>query len=69
MTGIAEPGLDSEWLSPREATKVIPYSTNTLAQFRWLGKGSAYFRCGRKILYRRSDLERFIAQGRVEPRA
>ena len=38
-----------------------------LAQWRHKMKGPAYFRIGRKIIYRGSDLNDWLAANRVDP--
>ena len=38
-----------------------------LAQWRHKGRGPAFYRLGRKIIYRGADLNAWMAQNRVEP--
>jgi len=41
----------------------------TLRNWRFLGRGPAYCRLGRRIVYRQEDLERFLEAGRIDPEA
>lgn len=41
----------------------------TLRNWRHLGRGPAYCRLGRRIVYRREDLDRFLESGRIDPEA
>ena len=41
----------------------------TLAQWRFRGAGPAFHRLGRRVLYLGADLNRWVDQHRVEPRA
>tara|TARA_R110002072_G_scaffold102306_1_gene225069 strand:- start:886 stop:1095 length:210 start_codon:yes stop_codon:yes gene_type:complete len=50
-----------EWLSPEVAAKYLDTSPNTLADWRFKGKGPAFKRVGQRMVrYRRSDLEAFM---------
>lgn len=44
-----------------------PVPDRTLRQWRYLGVGPAYVKVGRHVRYRRSDLDAFIAEHRVNP--
>jgi excisionase family DNA binding protein len=44
-------------------------SAQTLRNWRHLGRGPAYCRLGRRILYRREDLEAFLVSRRIDPQA
>lgn len=39
----------------------------TLRNWRHLGRGPAYCRLGRRIVYLKEDLDRFLQAGRVDP--
>lgn len=41
----------------------------TMRNWRHLGRGPAYCRLGRRIVYRQEDLDQFLAAGRVDPEA
>ena len=39
-----------------------------LAQWRHKGRGPAYYKLGRKIVYRGADLNEWLAKNRTDPR-
>jgi hypothetical protein len=49
------------------AAKVIGVTAGTLGVWRWRGCGPAYHKVGRKVVYRRSELERFLQACVVTP--
>jgi Helix-turn-helix domain len=53
-----------------EAAKFLGLgSAQTLRNWRFLGKGPAYCRLGRRIVYLQEDLDRFLRAGRIDPEA
>jgi hypothetical protein len=59
---------DKPDIPPDAAAEYIGVSSGTLTQWRYRGKGPAYYRgLSREILYRRADLDEFIASCRVVP--
>jgi hypothetical protein len=53
-----------------EAAKYLGLnSAQTLRNWRFLGKGPAYCRLGRRIVYLQEDLDRFLQTGRIDPEA
>jgi len=50
-----------------DAAALIGVSTASLRSWRSQGRGPAYIRAGRRIVYRVSDLEAFLGANRVEP--
>jgi excisionase family DNA binding protein len=46
-----------EYMSARETADYLRLSSSTLAKFRVTGGGPAYVKAGRKVLYRRGDLD------------
>ncbi len=51
-----------------EAAKYLGLkSPQTLRNWRHLGRGPAYCRIGRRIVYLKEDLDRFLQAGRVDP--
>lgn len=52
-------------LTSREAADFLRHNERTLIRWRVLRTGPAFVRCGRKVLYRRCDLESWLT--RVEP--
>lgn len=57
-----------ETLRPEEVEAEYPnlFSTRTLERWRKDGKGPAYCYVGKRIVYRREDIESFIAAGRIQ---
>jgi len=51
----------------REAAPYCGYSERHFIRLRNQGKGPAYIRTPGKVLYRESDLERWLDKQRVEP--
>jgi len=59
-----------EWLTEEEtAVYAGKVPKATLKQWRWLGQGPPYSKVGRRVVYRRSDVDRWIESTRIEPRA
>lgn len=57
-------------LGSKEAAAYLGLDPDTLGMWRWRGRGPAYCKIGiRKIGYRKSDLDAFLAVRRVEPEA
>lgn len=59
-------GMDSETLmSPEEAAKYIGYSTQYV--YQKLNKEVPHIKRNRKVLYRKSDLDKWLDNNTVEP--
>ena len=52
-----------------EASEYLQLPEAQMRQWRHLGRGPAFSRIGRAVRYRRSDLDSFVAAGRVNPSA
>jgi len=50
-----------EFLSTVEAGDLVRLSPHTLAKFRLYGGGPRFMKIGRKIVYRRSDIDAWLA--------
>jgi excisionase family DNA binding protein len=57
--------IDEEYMTPREAAKYRKAGLSTLAKERLTGTGMPYLKIGMKILYRKSDIDAFLASKRV----
>lgn len=58
----------SELLSPEQASAYLGKTpAATLQWWRAKGRGPKYVKLGRKVYYRRSDLEAFISAGECVP--
>ena len=58
----------SDYLTPMETAQLLKVSEGTLRQWRWLGRGPAFTKAGRRVLYDRRDLEAWLASHRVDPK-
>jgi excisionase family DNA binding protein len=56
-----------ELLTTAEAADWLKLPPAQLVQLRYRGVGPAYTRLGRHVRYARSDLQRWIDAGRVDP--
>lgn len=54
--------LASELLTPREAAALLRLHPQTLAALRVNGRGPRFFTATRRVLYRRSEIERWLAE-------
>ena len=59
----------NDFLTEAEAGVFLGWSIATMRVNRRNGCGPAYYRWGRRILYRVSDLEQFVEDSRVQPSA
>ncbi len=55
------------YLIPAEVAKITNRQLQTLANDRYLRKGIPYYKVGRSIRYKMSDVLAFMEQHRVEP--
>jgi hypothetical protein len=63
-----EPGPEAtDVLSDRESHDFLRLRYGTLPRWRMEGRGPAWSRLGRRVVYLRSDLLAFLAANRVEP--
>ena len=58
------PNTETPYHDQKAAAAYLRGSERTLEAWRYRGGGPAYFRCGRKILYKLEDLDAFILAGR-----
>jgi hypothetical protein len=56
---------NNDLFDARAAASFIGLAVATLAKLRCVGGGPAYFKLGRKVLYRRSDLAAWLNARRV----
>jgi hypothetical protein len=59
-SGTRLPASQREWLRTAELTREYPISSSLLERMRRDGAGPPYFRHGRVVLYRRSDVEAWL---------
>ena len=55
-----------EWLNPRDVKKEFGFSTSTLAKWRMNNLNLPFSKMGKYIKYKRSDIEAFIENNKVE---
>ena len=60
----AEIGERTDYLIQAEAAELLRLSSRTLERLRVTGDGPAFCRLGRRIVYRRADLERWATSRR-----
>jgi excisionase family DNA binding protein len=53
------------WLNSQEAAEYLGLKNQTLANWRYLGKGPRYFRVGQLVKYDERDLEEWLEAGAV----
>lgn len=51
----------------REAADYVGLSKSTLDKLRCYGTGPGYFKLGRAVVYRKSDLDDWVAEHGVKP--
>lgn len=49
------------YLNTKELAKTLGLSTSFFEKGRWQGKGPAYFKIGNRVLYRKSDIDAWLA--------
>lgn len=55
--------MSSEFLTTKQVSEAYPFlPAATLRYWRHAGQGPASFTLGKKVLYRRSEIERWIAE-------
>lgn len=58
---------EKEFLRERDLAAMTGLSRQTLSNWRHLQRGPCYVKVGHAVLYRRTDIERFFWERRVEP--
>lgn len=59
----------SELLDRAAAAEYLRQQPETLRVWAWKGIGPAYMKVGRRPLYRRSDIDKWLDEQRVDPSA
>lgn len=57
----AQSGANDEWMREPRASKHVNLAGSTMAKMRLRGDGPPYSKAGRAVIYRRSDLDRWLA--------
>lgn len=50
----------TEYMTEREAAELLRVSPRTMTNWRWAGVGPEYTKAGRRVLYRRADVQRYL---------
>jgi Helix-turn-helix domain len=58
-----------ELIQDIEAARLLHQKVQTLASWRCEKRGPAYIKCGRRVLYRRSDIAKWLGEQLREPTA
>jgi predicted site-specific integrase-resolvase len=58
---------DNPRFTPQAAAEYLDVAPGTLAWWRWKGSGPAYEKASGRVRYRKSALDRFLADGTVVP--
>ena len=59
--------MEDPFYSQDEASPYIRTPPATMQWWRHKGRGPAYVKIGRRVFYRRSALDAFVAAGEVQP--
>lgn len=60
---------DRDLLARAGAAEYLTIPEHSLDRLRYLGRGPAYIKIGKRVRYRREDLDAYLAANRVEPEA
>lgn len=58
--------MSRRWLTSREASAFLGLADQTLANWRYLGKGPRFYRVGQLVKYDERDLDAWLEAGVVE---
>jgi hypothetical protein len=59
--------MDNDFIGEKETSKETHFSVSKLQTDRHYGRGLPYYKVGRKILYKRSEVREYIERHRIEP--
>lgn len=54
-------------LNDTTAAALLGLKTQTMRNWRFLGKGPAYSKIGRRVIYARRDIEEYKNRNRIDP--
>ena len=70
QTPALEASTDDIWMTTKEVAKYLKVSCSFLEKMRWRREGIVYHKpMGGKVLYRKIDVDRWMASQRCEPNA
>ena len=56
--------MDNEMLTTRDVSKQYKLTESSLEKWRVAGVGPEYMKLSRKVMYRRTDVERWLSENR-----
>ena len=56
-----------KFLDTRQVAEMLNLSTQTVVNLRYQGRGPAYHKIGRRVIYARDDVREFLKARRVDP--
>lgn len=62
LINVKEDVLEDRLLNPRETAAYLGSSVSALSQYRALGIGPEYFKIGKMVRYRKSDINKWLEQ-------
>ena len=60
---------EQRYMTAEQVTRELPVAKATLAKWRWNGTGPNYVKLGARVMYRRVDLDAWIASNTRSPAA
>ena len=59
----------AEYMTTEEVAELVRAAPETVRYWRWVGKGPASFKVGRRVLYAREDVEAYLREARAQAKA
>jgi len=56
-----------KWIGTSKAAQHLDMSVGSLATLRCLGRGPKFYRMGRRIIYKQTDLDAFLEESVCDP--
>ncbi len=63
---VNENGDHDKLMTPRQLAQYLESSISALSQYRALGIGPEYFKIGKMVRYRKSDVDKWLEQKRSD---
>ncbi len=67
--GKGEIPMEQQVFNDVQAARYLGLAPQSLRNMRHYGKGPAYHKLGSRVVYKISDLERYLAERRIDPEA
>jgi predicted DNA-binding transcriptional regulator AlpA len=62
IMSLHQPEADNEYLDTNDLAKLTKQKAQTWRKRRWRGDSPPFVKLGNRVLYRRSDVERYLAE-------